>query len=475
VSGVLIYYRRKRLAACRLRPSVWGVVLLGCSLAVHLLGTAWYVGFLSGFAFVGALAGLVLALFGWEMLRLTLFPIAFLVFMIPLPEAMVEMVSFRMKLMAARCAAFAIELMGYVAIREGSYIHIPPGESIIVDDVCSGLKYLISLTAFGALYATVCSLRGWRKPFIFLLSIPIAFAANVVRVILMIMAAFTWGVATAEKWYFHDALGFLLFIVAFLMLWVAEYVIDRVLPSANGDTPETDADAPDDAQDDVAQPAEASAASALFAGPLPKIVAAVLAVVAVGSVYLGWPRAVQPTRQVLERIPLTLGPWQGVEMAMEDRVYDILGTQDVLSRQYERTDGARAMLVVVMAQHTHKRTHPPEQCFTGEGYRIDQATVRSEIVRLSDATLPVALRELILARNGGQRVVWYFYKSGDHLSTSYLRHQVGVALRKLADRAAADILIRIDATVPPGGVKTGRELLRDFLGKAMPHIVQELP
>ena len=92
----------------------------------------------------------------------------------------------------------------------------------MVDDVCSGLKYLIALMAFGALYAHLSSVRTWQKWALFLLSIPISFLANVGRVTLMVIVGYQWGVAEVERWYFHDLFGFVLFIVAFVCLFAVE-------------------------------------------------------------------------------------------------------------------------------------------------------------------------------------------------------------------------------------------------------------
>ena len=117
--------------------------------------------------------------------------------------------------------------LGLPAVRKGSIIHIPTG-TVVVDDVCSGLKYLISLTAFGALYAHISSVGKAQKAALFLVSVPDLLRANVIRVILMVLVGYTLGVATAEKWYFHGTLGFMLFAVAFVMLFLTEALFQRL-------------------------------------------------------------------------------------------------------------------------------------------------------------------------------------------------------------------------------------------------------
>ena len=86
------------------------------------------------------------------------------------------------------------------------------------------------------------------------------------------------------------------------------------------------------------------------------------------------------------------------------------------------------------------------------------------------------MQELILGRVGGtRRIAWYFYKSGDRLSTSYFVHQAGVALRKLSRPDAADVLIRVETIVPGQEIERGRAELADFLSCAMPHLLRNLP
>lgn len=462
----LLYVRRKRLAAIPCSPFAPGVLILAASLLVHLVATAWRVGFLSGFALLGVVSGLVLTLCGTEAFRTALFPIAFLAFMVPVPEVFIDRASFGLKLLAAAVATGAVEVFGLAAVREGSYIQIASG-TVVVDDVCSGLKYLIALTAFGALYASMSALRGWLKWALFALAVPIAFVANVIRVTLMVVVADQWGIEASTKWYSHDLFGFALFAVAFGMLFLCESLL---LGGARRQPKPLEA------------PAEAG--PALERGPLriarrpralPAAVLSLLAIAGVASTYLAWPRAAANSTETLRSIPLTLGGWTGADQVMADRVYEILGTRDVLSRRYRNERDEQVVLVVVLAQQLRRRTHPPEQCFQGEGYIIRQASVRQVDVPVAGGTRRLPIRELILEHRAGNRIAWYFYKSGPRLSASYWRHQLGVALHKVADPDAADILVRVDARIPEGGVEDGRRLLLRFLSSAADQLLTRLP
>jgi EpsI family protein len=463
VVGFLLWRKREALAACPRRAYLPGLFLLVPALLAQLLATLLQVGFLSGLALLGVIAGLVLTLLGPKFLRLALFPIAFLAFMVPAPEMVIDMMSFQMKILSAGVATNVADLFGLIAVREGSYIQIPNG-TLVVDDICSGLKYLIALLAFGALYAHISSVKTWQKWVLFLLSIPISFLANVGRVSLMVIVGYHWGVPAVEKTYVHDLLGFVLFVVAFACLFVVESLMLTKLPWLRTGRKEG---------------ARAAEPERPPAAPQPpyrgrRLVAGVLCVMAVGaalSIYVSWQRHVTPASDILNGIPKSVGDWAGVDQTLDKRVYEILGTRDVLSRSYVNSKGDRVSFLIVLAQQTRSRTHPPEQCLSGEGYTIVGMRDRD----LNVGPQPVSIREIQLSRSQGARLSWHFYKSGIHLSTSYWGHQVGIALRKLRDPSAADALIRAEADSDPNDPDHDQRVLKDFFSAVMPSILSKLP
>ncbi len=470
ISAFLVYRCREGLARCHKGCDLWGFAVLIPALTLHLVATAWRIGFLSGFAMLGVLVGLILLLYGRLLLRAILFPVVFLVFMVPLPEVLIEKISFTLKMMAAAVAAAFLDLVGLVAVREGSYIHTPNGP-VVVDDVCSGLKYLIALTAFGALYSYVSALKGRDKYLLFAAAIPISFLANVVRVTLLVLIGYNWGVEATQKWYSHDLLGFALFGVAFVMLFTVESVLLRLRNR--------------DGSDEGSQTSENEVEPGLTMSPtgMPPLsrrravgLAAVLLVGALGmSTFLSRPRPATSTSTKLSAIPLELagGEWSGSDYTMSDRVYEILGTRDVLSRRYVGSEG-EVNLVVVLAEQIRRRTHPPEQCVTGDGSIIrstDQLTVELDGSPLRS----LRVNQLVLEGRNGQTLMWYFYKSGDRLTTSYWRHQAGIALRALTDPNAADALVRLDAPVTANDFDAAEDRLRGFLDDVMPSVMDILP
>jgi len=128
-----------------------------------------------------------------------------------------------MKLFAASIATGLLNQMGLEAIQEGSIIKLRHA-TVIVDDVCSGLRSLISLTALGSIFAYWLKGGVVKKIFIFLSTIPIAIITNVCRVVVLSSIGEIWGAKYATG-FIHDATGYLVFALAFIML----YLVGRIL------------------------------------------------------------------------------------------------------------------------------------------------------------------------------------------------------------------------------------------------------
>lgn len=218
VSAYLIWSKRRKIQA--LLPGAQsarsGLILLAAGLLLHLISTALRLNFGSYLSLPIVLAGLELYLFGKTIFRLLLFPLVFLIFMIPLPNVIIIAISFKMKMLAAQIACGAVSMMGIPIIRDGSTIYLPAG-SLVVGDPCSGLKSLISLVALGVVFTQFTNARAFKKNILCLSAIPIAIISNVLRIILLILAAYVYGEKTALG-FFHDFTGMLVFIFAFIGL-----------------------------------------------------------------------------------------------------------------------------------------------------------------------------------------------------------------------------------------------------------------
>lgn len=228
-SGWLVWQRREKLIDQKesIRSSFWGLTLLVPSLFVHTVSTWWDINFLSGFAMIFAIWGLVWTLWGRRALWTLRFPMLFLLFMVPLPGVLLISISFKMKMMAATLATYFVKLIGIPATQAGSTISIP-GISVIVDDTCSGLRSLISLIALSSLWTSLMphGAKSWNKWTIVAASVPIALAANMVRIVTLILLSGIYGPQIAES-FIHYGSGIVVFGIAIAILaWLSNVLVN---------------------------------------------------------------------------------------------------------------------------------------------------------------------------------------------------------------------------------------------------------
>ncbi len=167
---------------------------------------------------------MILYFLGWELAKKISFPFLFLVFMIPLPEVTITNISFQLKLFAAKISAITLNNMNIPALQEGSIIKMRHTH-VVVDDVCSGLRSLITLTALGSIFAYWLKASLVKKIILFLSTIPIAVITNVCRVVILASISEIWGTKYAEG-FVHDATGFLIFVIAFMLLYTVGKLLE---------------------------------------------------------------------------------------------------------------------------------------------------------------------------------------------------------------------------------------------------------
>lgn len=219
VSAYLVWRKRRRLKKLLpARPCGAGLILLIGGLFLLLVSTFLKINFATYFSLPVVLAGMVLYLLGKRIARELLFPLVFLVFMLPLPSMVIIHISFKMKMLAAQIASGAVNVMGISTIRDGSTIHLPHG-SLEVGDPCSGLRSLISLLALGAVFTRFMSGSILKKTLLFLSSVPIALGSNALRLISLLLVTYVYG-EKAALGFFHDLSGMLVFVFAFIGLTI---------------------------------------------------------------------------------------------------------------------------------------------------------------------------------------------------------------------------------------------------------------
>jgi len=219
ISAFLAWRRRDALK--RQSPAMWGVLLMGFGLALHIAGLTTKAMYLSALSLPLLLAGLLVFLLGPIAARQMAFPLAFLWLAVPLP--FVEAASLPLQTITASVSTAAAQLLGIQAEVQGAQVTLSSC-SLRVGAACSGLRSIVALLTLDVLFVYIIQGKWWAKVLLIALAVPIAIAANFIRVTALLVIADTWG-REAGLHYFHDYSSPVLFVVAFLLLILLSWVL----------------------------------------------------------------------------------------------------------------------------------------------------------------------------------------------------------------------------------------------------------
>jgi len=225
-SAYVIWQERHRLAKIHLKPSWSGAVIVAIGMCILIVGQLGAELFLARFSLLITLAGIIILFCGWESFRSILFPWMFLLLMIPIPNILFNQITFPLQILASRVSSAVLPIFGVPILREGNVIHLPV-MSLEVAEACSGIRSLMSLITLAIIYGYLMEQRLWVRWLLALASVPIAVAANSIRIIGTGLLVQYWDPDKAEG-YFHASWGWITFVVSLAMLYALHRTISLI-------------------------------------------------------------------------------------------------------------------------------------------------------------------------------------------------------------------------------------------------------
>jgi exosortase len=226
LSAYFVWERRQQLHRVVRQPQSWGVLLLLAGVSMLFLGHLGAELFLMRSSMIVVITGLVVYLCGWKILQLLAFPLAYLLFMIPLPAIILNTITFPLQLLAAKLSTASLQLIGLPVYREGNIIFLPHSTLEIVE-ACSGIRSLVSLLALAVVFAYMTQRHTGKRWVLVTSAMPIALVANAFRIWGTGVLAFLYGTKVAEGFY-HTFAGWLVFVVAFVLLLSEGFLLSAV-------------------------------------------------------------------------------------------------------------------------------------------------------------------------------------------------------------------------------------------------------
>lgn len=234
VSYWLAYRKRHELMALPATPRPWlGTSIFLFALLLYVFGRSQSVIAFEVGSQIFLWIGLLLMFRGWAAVKLLWFPLFFLLFMAPLPNALVAALTAPLKTAVSTVAEAVLYGIGYPVARTGAMLNIGQYQ-LFVADACAGLNSMFTLEALGLLYMNLMNYKSVaRNVALAVCIVPISFCANVIRVMVLVLVTYHFGDAAGQG-FVHGFAGILLFLVALTLMLLVDYPLGRLFPERKG-------------------------------------------------------------------------------------------------------------------------------------------------------------------------------------------------------------------------------------------------
>lgn len=417
VIGFIVWLEFENLRLAAQKPQrLAGFSIIAGALLMLLVGTLGAEIFTQRASLVLMLAGIIVYFFGRVVLQKLAVPLLLLALAIPIPLIIFNKIALPLQMWASQAADWAIKLYGIPSIRNGNVIDIVPlGETrsvgLEVVEACSGIRSLMTLLTLALILAyftrdrreggrsrlsDILRSRNFLRAALMMLSvIPIALVSNATRVAATGILTYYYGQDFAEgSW--HDISGWLVYLMALLMLAGSNQLTKRILAS--------DASATERAEI-VSRPIRLATSNLA--------VVVVLAAILVGGFLINAFESrmeIQAVRRPLIELPSKLGKWEqkGDDVSFDAATEDILRASDYIMRDYSSPETRLNVYIGYYAsQRTGATHHSPQSCLPGSGWEMRDGEL---MTMKTPAGKSIEVNRYIVTRGNYSEVLIYWYQ-----------------------------------------------------------------
>lgn len=225
-SGYILWRQHDRWMRSEIKPTNLGLLVMIGAVGLLFAGSLAAELFTSRLSLVVLLAGMILFLAGWELLRAVSFPLSFLIFMIPIPVIVYNQITFPLQLVASRLASSSLELVQVPVLRDGNVL-VLSNYSLEVVEACSGIRSLMALISLAIAYGYLAEPRRWVRYVLVVMTVPSAIVSNAIRIMGAGVLAHRFG-PTAAEGFLHEFSGWLIFLGALGFMLVCHWILRHV-------------------------------------------------------------------------------------------------------------------------------------------------------------------------------------------------------------------------------------------------------
>ena len=229
-TGAWLLWRRWAAMTAEAKPGPVWLTMLGVvvSLSIYVFGRAYDFMSLEALGLYGFGLSLLHDRFGLKSMLANWFPLFYLGFLLPAPGWLIDEITAPLKLLVTTLATAIVDPTGIPIMQQGVTMTVGPYQ-LLVEDACSGMNSLIGLVSITLFYIYLLRNASWRYSlFLVTLIIPIAIAANVMRIIILILLTYFFGDAVGQS-FLHVTSGLLLFALSLLLMFAIDSTAQRVL------------------------------------------------------------------------------------------------------------------------------------------------------------------------------------------------------------------------------------------------------
>lgn len=216
VSTYIIWNMREGLKTIEKKQSNIGLGFIVGGILLQIFSVQWTIRSLSGISLLLTITGIVIYIYGWEVLKKIKFPLILMLLAIPVP--FIETIATPIQTISAISSAEIAQKIGLPIHRDELIIYLP-NASFEIGLSCSGINSIISLFAIGIIFAFMLEGSRLMKTTIIISAIPLALTGNIIRIVSILIIGNKYGQEVALD-YFHDFSSLLLFSIALIGLFL---------------------------------------------------------------------------------------------------------------------------------------------------------------------------------------------------------------------------------------------------------------
>jgi exosortase D (VPLPA-CTERM-specific) len=449
ISGYLIWQSRHRLSQISNEKSWLGLVIIAVGLMLYVVGELSTLFIVLHFSLWTVIVGLAITLFGIRGTKVVAFPLGYLLTAIPLPMFFYANLSSQLQLWSSSLGVGCLQLVGVLAFREGNVIDLGPVQLQVVE-ACSGIRYLLPLTALALLCGYLFKDKMWKRVVLVLSSIPLSIMLNGFRIGMIGVLVEFYGTGAAEGFY-HLFEGWVIFMVSFGLLIAEMALLARIGEVKEGSVFDrlTWRDRSGDSAHQAVRMGPCRIQSTSGRAYLCSV--ALLAPFTLFSTVVVDREERPPARAAFVDFPMQINGRHGAPFPLEPQYIDALRFDDYVLADYrsDKEPSVNFYAAYYRSQRKGQSVHSPQSCLPGGGWEIASLT-QTELPMSQRMMTSFRVNRAVIQKGNQKQIVLYWFKQRDRNLTNEYLVKVYLLWDAFLRQRTDGALVRLASLVGPG-------------------------